>query len=180
VPITPRLSAALMGGAMSFKALAWAFEQQIGNPQKTVLIALAYRDNHDDPHGCFPSIPRIALDCGLSERTVQRCLLWLEELKFIKRRSRPHTSTFYYMPLAWVVSDSHHPGGPQSPPLVSDSHPEPKVLTVIERKPRAQTRSARNRFDEMMEQKRKIEAQGKRLLKEQAVAVELNVGGGPR
>jgi hypothetical protein len=47
-------------------------------------------------------------------------------------------------------------------------------------KPRAQTRSARNRFDEMMEQKRKIEAQAKRLLQEQAVAVELNVGGGPR
>jgi hypothetical protein len=48
------------------------------------------------------------------------------------------------------------------------------------KKPRAQTRSARNRFDEMMEQKRKIEAQAKRLLQEQAVAVELNVGGGPR
>jgi hypothetical protein len=48
------------------------------------------------------------------------------------------------------------------------------------KKPRAQTRSARNRFDEMMEQKRKIEAQGKRLLQEQEVAVELNVGGGPQ
>jgi len=133
---------------LSFKALAWAFDQELKNPEKTVLIALAYRDNHDDPHGCFPSIPRIAKDCGISERTAQRCLRNLEEAGVIRSQKRHYRSTFYSIPAVWVVSDSHplvshshplvshshHPGVSPSPPLVSHSHPEPKDLTVIEPK----------------------------------------------
>jgi DNA-binding transcriptional MocR family regulator len=161
---------------LSFKALAWAFDQDVRNPEKSVLIALAYRDNHDEPHGCWPSIPRIAKDCGISQRTVQRSLYSLESLGLIHRRGRSHKSTFYFMPLAWVVSESHHPGVTQSPPLVSVRHPEPKVLTVRERKPRAQPRSARNYFDEEIEQRRRLEAKTKREQKEDEVRRELYVG----
>jgi hypothetical protein len=176
-----RLSALpLVGGDLSFKALAWAFDQDLRNPDKCVLTALAYRDNHDEPHGCYPSIPRIARDCGISERTVQRCLIDLESLGLIKRVLRPHRSTFYFMPLAWVVSDSHHRGVRQPPPLVSQTHPEPKDLTVIQRKPRAQSRSAKNRFDDEIEKRRRIEEQQKRLLREEAERRELRVGSGPR
>lgn len=124
----------LGGGRMSFKALAWAFDQELNNPEKSVLIALAYRDNHDEPHGCYPSIPRIAKDCGISERTVQRSIAFLESKKLVRLHRRDNRSTFYSMPSAWVVSHSHHPGVTQSPPLVSHSHPEPKDLTINKNK----------------------------------------------
>lgn len=176
----PTPAAGPFGGALSFKALAWAFDQDLRNPDKCVLIALAYRDSHDEPHGCFPSIPRIARDCGISERTVQRCLINLESLGLIKRHLRSHRSTFYFMPLAWVVSDGHRPGVKQPPTLASQRHPEPKDLTVIERRPRAQSRSARNRVDDEIEKRRRIEAQQKRLLREEAVQCEVKVGTGPR
>jgi hypothetical protein len=165
---------------LSFKALAWAFDQDLRNPDKCVLIALAYRDNHDEPHGCYPSVPRIAKDCGVSERTVQRCLIDLESLGLIERHLRSHRSTLYFMPLAWVVSDSHRPGVNQPPTLASQSHAEPKDLTAIQRKPRAQSRSARNRTDDWMEKRRRIEAQQRRLLEEDALRSELRVGSGPR
>jgi hypothetical protein len=161
---------------LSFKALYWAFEQEIHNPEKSVLIALAYRDNHDEPHGCWPSIPRIAKDCGLSERSVQYCIERLVNLGLVNRKLRPHKSTFYYMPLVWLVQGVHHPGASQSPPLVQGVHPEPKVLTVRERKPRAQSRSARDRFDEEMEQRRRLEAKTLREKKEAEVYAELHVG----
>ena len=161
---------------MSFEALSWAIKQELKAPEKSVLLMLAYRDNPDPPHGCFPSIPRIAKDCGLSERTVQRCLDRLEAVGLIKRGLRSHRSTLYSIPYAWVVSQSHHPGVRQSPPLVSHSHPEPKVLTQKERKPRAQTRSARDRFDDEIERQRRIEAQQRREAQDAAVRRELMVG----
>jgi hypothetical protein len=46
-------------------------------------------------------------------------------------------------------------------------------------KPRAQTRSARNHFDEEQEQRRRIIARDARRLDEDAVAREVHVGSGP-
>src|ERR1700722_7466841 len=131
---THSASPPLVGGELSFKALAWAFDQDIASPAKAVLIAMAYRDNHDEPHGCYPSIPRIARDCGISTRTAQNCIRYLEGRRLITSRPRPNKSTFYSMPLAWVVQDVHQGGAPRAPGVVQDVHPEPKGLTVSEPK----------------------------------------------
>lgn len=139
---------------MSFKALAWAFDQELPNPQKAVLVALAYRDNHDEPHGCFPSLARVAQDCGLSRSTVVRCVRTLVSIGLVHRAPRrdPHgdqTTSWYTFPEVWgVVSHSTYPGSHSAYPgahstyggvtqhlgVVSHSTTEPKALTGTERK----------------------------------------------
>jgi hypothetical protein len=62
----------------------------------------------------------------------------------------------------------------------SHSSPEALVELLRNRNPRAQTRSAKNRFDEGMEKQRRFDAQQKRLIREEAVKRELKAGTGPQ
>jgi predicted transcriptional regulator len=121
---------------VSFEALAWAFRQDVKNPDKAVLIALAYRDNHDAPHGCFPSLETVAHDCGVTRRTVINCLKSLIAAKLIKREVRSndsglHYTSYYSFPEVWVgnvvhrvVNDVHHVVNNSYPGVVNDVHPE--------------------------------------------------------
>ncbi len=169
---------------MSFEAMSWALKQDdvFGN-EKWVLFMMAYRDNHEEPHGCFPSMRRLARDCGIDKMTVYRAVQALVQKGKIteqKRRGKTGapTSSYYYFPQVYAPRiqgvRATHTGG------VRTTHTEPKNLTVIQKKPRAQSRSARNRFDEENEKRRRIEAQQKRLSEEEAVRRELKVGSGPR
>lgn len=54
---------------MSFQAIAWAVRQTLPCPQKIVLVMLADRHNADTGR-CDPSHDRLALDCGLTRRSV--------------------------------------------------------------------------------------------------------------
>jgi helix-turn-helix protein len=140
-----RAPSLVQGEPLSFKALAWAFEQGIKNPEKAVLIALAYRDNHDYPHGCFPSLARMAEDCGLHSSTVVRCLDELQNLGLVKRTRRRDekgdaASTFYTLPMVWgviahsdnrVIAHSDNGSRPQRQPVIAHSDTNLKG-TVIE------------------------------------------------
>jgi len=68
---------------MSYKAMDWAFSQELDDPQmKFVLIALC---KHCDEKGvCYPSALRLSNLTGLSHRTVQRKLKQLEQRQLIK------------------------------------------------------------------------------------------------
>ena len=68
---------------MSYKAMDWAFSQELDDPQmKFVLIALC---KHCDEKGvCYPSALRLSNLTGLSQRTVQRKLKKLEQIELIK------------------------------------------------------------------------------------------------
>ena len=125
---------------MSFEALAWAFRQDdLTNPTKSVLIVLAYRDNHDEPHGCFPSLARIAKDIGVHPSTVVRCLDFLEDLGLVKRTRRSDekgdpTSTFYQLPRVWgVIADSNNPYCRPQQGVIAHRNTKVKSLTEIER-----------------------------------------------
>lgn len=73
---------------MSWRAVAWAIEQETGSAtRKWVLVALADRHNGDTGR-CDPRIRRLAADTELSERSVQRALAELEERGFIERHER--------------------------------------------------------------------------------------------
>jgi len=66
---------------MSNRALNWAFELPIRGATKSILIALA---NHAAADGtCFPSMPRIALFAGLSDRGARKAIRELEELGLV-------------------------------------------------------------------------------------------------
>lgn len=73
---------------MSVKAMGWAKEQTTGaSSSKLVLIVLS--DYYDDERGiAWPSIPRLARECEMSERTVYRHLNDLETAGFLVRHRR--------------------------------------------------------------------------------------------
>lgn len=69
---------------MSHRATNWAFQQRHLAPAVwRVLVMLA--DRHNPDHGCFPSQEQLAVDCGMSRRSVNRHLETLEAVGLIRR-----------------------------------------------------------------------------------------------
>ena len=63
----------------------------MANLSKRAMLVILYLINRADKKmTCFPSVNRIAIDCSVSERTVQRALNDLEESGFLSRESRYH------------------------------------------------------------------------------------------
>lgn len=104
---------------MSFKALTWALEQtDVEGLEKFVLFMVAYRDNHDSPHGCFPSLERIAKDCGIARSTAAQHITSLEEKNKIKKTNRfddkgNQLTNYYELPSVWGDAGSGG-GSPES------------------------------------------------------------------
>jgi hypothetical protein len=169
---------------MSFEAMTWTLKQDdvLGN-EKWVLFMLAYRDNPDEPHGCFPSMRRIAKDCGIDKMTVQRCVRSLVKSGKIseEKRKTPKgepTSSRYTFPQVWLYAPRIQGVRATHTTPVCTTHTELKALKETERKPRVQSRDARNRFDDELHRQRQ-EAKQKRLEREAEIAMELNVGAAP-
>ncbi len=54
-----------------------------GLPNRAIVVYLYLADRAGQKGNCFPSVPRIARDTGLSERTVQRAVLDLKKAGFV-------------------------------------------------------------------------------------------------
>lgn len=68
---------------MSLIAISLTIQQKIADPlAKFLLLLLADRHNGDTGE-CFPSIPRLTEDSGMSRSTVIRKLQWLQEAGFV-------------------------------------------------------------------------------------------------
>lgn len=84
---------------MSNAALTWAFPLPITGPKKAVLIALS--EHADDQGGCWPSVARIVLFSGVSERTVRTSLADLETIGLLRidRSKGGRTPNRYWLPV---------------------------------------------------------------------------------
>src|SRR5574343_1551009 len=71
---------------MSIDATRWSWQQPVKANQKIVLLSLA--DRAGDNHDCYPSIKRLAQDCGMSRSALFANLEELEKLGLIKRINR--------------------------------------------------------------------------------------------
>lgn len=78
---------------MSTIIMSACWPLQMPSSQKAVLISLA--DNANDEGACWPSVERIAERTCLTDRTVQKCLKWLEERGAIGRQKRHKRSAVY-------------------------------------------------------------------------------------
>lgn len=67
---------------MSFQSVAWAVRQKLPCTQKMVLVMLADRHNSDTGR-CDPSHDKLAIDCGLTRRSVIDQLEKLEKTGYI-------------------------------------------------------------------------------------------------
>lgn len=100
---------------MSNAALSWAFPIPITGPRKAVLIALAEHAN--DQAECWPTVSRLVLFSGSSERTVRTSLKELEVAGLIRvNRSGGHTVSRYLLvlnsaPAADLIANMESPKG---------------------------------------------------------------------
>lgn len=134
---------------MSWEANSWAVTQEIVEdaPTQAVLVNMA---NHAGPQGdgVYPSVPTIARQTKLSERTVQKCRKKLLDLGLIEETGHkasgvrefrlPHVATFVQM-LGQAAADPHdvHHGVQDVHPTPSEGHPnhseppeEPKEVVL--------------------------------------------------
>uniref|UniRef100_UPI003AF62E4A helix-turn-helix domain-containing protein n=1 Tax=Thiolapillus sp. TaxID=2017437 RepID=UPI003AF62E4A len=84
---------------MSILARDWAYRQALRAPEKPVLVALA---EHVGGAGreCWPSLARLALMTGYSERTVRRALRALEAAGLVRIERRPGRPALYSLNLS--------------------------------------------------------------------------------
>jgi len=71
---------------MSVRAMAWAWEQELPEGEKLLLMAIA--DHADDEGVCWPGQEGLARKIGRTDRTVRTRLKHLEALKLIAREPR--------------------------------------------------------------------------------------------
>lgn len=76
----------MIGTQMSWKALNWAYAQDLRGATKAVLVALA--DQANERHQCTPGQASIAARAGCAERTVRKALKTLEKKGLLTRYRR--------------------------------------------------------------------------------------------
>ena len=57
-------------------------------PSRAIVVYMYLSDRAGAEDSCFPGVPRIARDTGLSERTVQRAISDLKKAGFIQVKER--------------------------------------------------------------------------------------------
>ena len=79
---------------MSIEALSWGIKQNTQTPtSKLVLLVLCNYANVENI--CFPSEKHLSKICGVSERSIRRCIKILKETNLIKVQARNFNSNEY-------------------------------------------------------------------------------------
>lgn len=101
---------------MSSTALGWALDARrsgtMGAEQRIVLLALA--DYADDlGQRAFPSVARLTVRLGMSERAVRRALASLEDAGIIRRGDQQHVAHYRAdrRPVVWELGLNRPPRG---------------------------------------------------------------------
>lgn len=120
---------------MSNKALYWARVEVRGLNPSAKLVLMMLADHKNETTGeCFPSIPTLAAETGLSESGVKLAIKELEAAKLLTRNYRPEISrTDYALHTGGSVSDPQ--GGQSVTPGGSVSDPKTERKQKSKQKP---------------------------------------------
>ncbi len=123
---------------MSFHAMKWAAEQKLPAMQKIVLLMLANRMNKDSGL-CCPSHDMLAIDCGMTKRSVIQQIEKLEQSKFltvvretkgnVKQVNKYRLTISSESDSLGVVNDVHYPSESDSLGVVNDVHINQETIT---------------------------------------------------
>src|SRR5688572_24259794 len=72
---------------MSVKAISWAIEQNV-TPAGAKLLLIVLANYANDKHQCWPSKATLAADCSMSNSTVCKYLIELQQSKLISVTKR--------------------------------------------------------------------------------------------
>ena len=182
---------------MSVQAMSWVIEKSKHKSGELVVLLMIANHARSDGRGSWPSVATLAAESRMTRRQVQRCVRRLEksgELATAKNAG-PGGANLYSLPLMALDADLHrgvkmsqevgvirdargrnsqHEGATPMSPESSLKQP-----SLMQTKPRVQSRSTRDRFDDELEQRRRVAARDRRLRAEDAVAKEIWVGRGP-
>jgi len=166
---------------ISVQAISWVLEESKSTgSSRLVLISIA---NHASVDGdsCWPAVRTISREARISERSVQYALRELEqigEISLIRGTGRKHTHRYFMIAYQQWVQNVH----PYRERVQSTTRkgakfaPEP-YLNRHKDKPSSTAQGRRVHSPELI---RQIEAKQKRQQDERELAIELNVGAGPR
>ena len=173
---------------MSVQAISWVIECSRHKGNSFVVLLMIANHARSDGTGAWPSVKTLAKESRVAERTVQRTIKRLKIFQHgfepelvVEEGKGPHGCNLYTIPGVKLSPRGRHivlegVSDIVTPP-VSQVSPEPSFNRPLRQpKPRAQSRSARNSFDEEMEQRRRLEAKTRREQKEDEVRRELYVG----
>lgn len=112
---------------MSFRAISWAFAQNIPGSEKLILLSLANRS--DDKGDCWPSMSTIAKDAGVSRATVLRMVVKLEQrnLVALEKRMTSHGKSSHIYTLNIAMKKRKTPCSKLQHPDVADCNIEPST-----------------------------------------------------
>jgi len=112
---------------MCFESLAWATKQELPAMQKIVLVMLA---DHNSKDGlCFPSYDTLAIECGMTKRSVITQIEKLEAADFLTVERFKNRANRYFLNVAGSETDSLQSEG-RSPQSEGRS-PEPVINQEI-------------------------------------------------
>ncbi len=166
---------------MSVQAMSWVIENSQQKGSSFVVLLMIANHAHSDGTQAFPSYDTLAREARITHRQVTRIIPKLVasgELILVEHGS-PKRSNLYRIPISRDIM-SRHPqqiGRDIRVPKCPSNRTEPNTKQPNYR--RSQPRSARDRFDDEMEQRRRLEAKAKRLDQESTYRAEVQVGTGP-
>lgn len=91
---------------MSIKGLSWAIQKNCNTPT-TKLVLFILSNYADEKNSCFPSEKHLGKLCGISDRQVRRCLLWLKENNYIEIENVEGKSNRYYLNIDSMDTQDH-------------------------------------------------------------------------
>lgn len=123
---------------MSFEAMAWAVNWDLPVKQKMALMMLANRVSPDTGR-CFPSIKRLAEDCGMSETSVKEAIRSLKDAGLVTAHERRiegvSLTNEYELELGKFPPprrDTPHPPAQYAPPPRRDTPPKLSLEPINE------------------------------------------------
>ena len=81
---------------MSIKALSWSINIECNTPT-TKLVLIILSNYADENNSCYPSEKHLAKICNISDRSIRRCLKWLEENKLLRIEHIEGYSNRYFL-----------------------------------------------------------------------------------
>jgi hypothetical protein len=169
-----------VGGRLSVQAISWVIEHSHHKGNSFVVLLMIANHARSDGTGAWPSIPTLAKESRIAERTVQRIIhrltRWQHNFKpelIIGRGKGPRGTNLYTLP-----------GVKLSPPLVSDSvtplvsrmSPEPSFNRPKSNTKAAQPQRVTPSPKSEREQRRIVTEQERRLQKEADARREVQAG----
>jgi hypothetical protein len=121
---------------MSIKLMAWAWETDLPQTEKMVLLCLC--DHANDSGDCWPSVARLAVKCSVTDRTVQKAIQSLKDRGILSWVDAPgRTHRFTINPRTTFTPENCSPPKMTTQPP-NDVHPTPErrspepSITIIE------------------------------------------------